>query len=64
MTATEGYEATTWRRRVLRVVARDHGWTDREVARIAFALSDEDLRRHLRQTVAIIEAVKGVREIP
>ena len=63
MTAAEGYERTTWRRRALRVVARDHGWSDRQVARVALGLSDDDLRRHLRQTVAIIEAVKRVRAI-
>lgn len=60
--ATEGYDQATWRRQVLRVVARDNGWTDRQVARAALGMSDDDLRRHLWRSMAIVQTVKALRE--
>jgi hypothetical protein len=59
--ATAGYEQATWRRQVLRIVARDNSWTDRQTARAALGMSDDDLRDYLRRSMAVIQAVKALR---
>lgn len=61
--STEGNdEATPWRRKALRLIARQEGWTDRQAARAAIALTDDDLRTYSRRSLAIIRAVKKARE--
>ena len=60
--ATEGYEDTPWRRRALRLVAHYEGWTDRQAARAAVNLTDDDLRTYSRRGLVIVRAVKKARE--
>lgn len=51
---TDGYNAATWRRQVIRELAFDLNVSDARAALVASRMTDADLREYLRRSLMIL----------